>query len=100
MRGFHGMNELQIRIQTLEDAKEERKIFPEIKDKDVKVGSGMSVGIMEGMTKSGKCGVSFVIHHEDGTHSTFLITERNMIILMNIFRGALARFEELKAKRN
>lgn len=92
------MNAIKIRIQTLEDAKKERLAMPELQGK-AKEGVSITACIMEDMTESHKAGVSFVIENANGTFSTKLLTEGNMDVLIQAYKGALLRFEDLKLQR-
>lgn len=94
------MENLNIRIQTLEDSKKERMAMPELKDKSFHKVNGMTVCIMEDMTSEHKSGISFVLENSDGTYSSHLVTENLMNGLISAYNGAIKRFEELKAKRN
>ncbi len=94
------MENLNIVIQTLEDSKKEISAIPELKGKTFHKVNGMTVCIMEDMTNKNKCGISFVLENSDGTYSSHLVTENLMNGLISAYKGALQRFEMLKAKRN
>lgn len=93
------MNTVAIKIQTKEDALEQAAVMPEILGAPIVTANDMTVCIMEDMTQSRKCGVQFVLHHPDGTYSTYLITEGNMDSIVAAYNGAKERFAELKKIR-
>lgn len=93
------MNQLKIKIQTLEDANEVKSVMPELQNKDAITTKEMTVCILEDMTKEHQAGISFVHHHANGTHSAYMITENNMDALIGAYNGAKQRFAKLAEDR-
>ncbi len=93
------MESLKIRIQTLESAKVQRKIMPEIDDAKVMTAKDLTVCILEDMTKEHKAGISLVFEMSDGTHVVFNTTENLFNGVIASYTGALARFGDLREIR-
>lgn len=96
------MNELIIKIQTLDEAGKDRSInvMPELVDKDVSIGLGMTVCIMEDMTLMNNAGISFVIESLNNKFIVYNLTEGSFRGMVSAFNGAVERFAVLKAERN
>jgi hypothetical protein len=95
------MNKVTVKIQTLEDAGEDRRnpAMPELKGKKVENSKDITVCVMEDMTAKNKAGVSIVLELEDGSFASHFLTEGAMDMMIQGYEGAKSRFADLKANR-
>ncbi len=93
------MESLSIRIQTLEDAKVERNVMPEVSEDDVKTAKNLTVCILEDMTTEHKAGVLLSLEMPDGSYVAYNITENLFNGMVASYNGALARFADLREAR-
>ncbi len=93
------MESLSIRVQTLEDVKVEPNVMPEVAEGNVTPAKNLTVCIMEDMTVEHKSGVLFYLEMPDGSFVAHNITENLFDGIISAYKGALARFEDLRESR-
>ncbi len=97
------LNKLKIKIQTLQDDREGKKIISDEEAKGFKIieTDDMTVGIMESGTVAGQPVLCFVTKSlENNTITIFQMTAQNFVGLVQSYNGAIQYFVDSRAKKN
>lgn len=86
------MELVKVVIQSLEDAKNGKPIVEGSTVEKTEECKSLTVGILEGGTKSGKTSLMFCLRMEDGSVKIAQMTANHFEMLHGSLRGAIQRF--------